>query len=115
MLFCCFYNRVQFQECVRSKFRPECAGVFQFDFQFSNSTFTGVVVRRNQRVFKKIEHVVSAPNQSVLQTLKVFAKTCDTMLECLIRPFKPQLFRNDVLRMLVTFMYGLLQNAFNAP
>ena len=115
MLFCRFYNRVQFQESVRSKFRPECARVFQFDFQFSNATFTVVVVRRNQRVFKKIEYVVSALYQSVLQTLKVFAKICDTLLECIIKPFKPRLFRNAVLRMLVTFMYGLLQNAFNAP
>lgn len=64
MLFCCFYNRVQFQESVRSKFRPECARVFQFDFQFSNATFTVVVVRRNQRVFKKIAHILSVTDNS---------------------------------------------------
>ena len=78
---CYFYDRVQSQESVYSKFESECSKVFQFDFQFSNSLFTAVVGRRNQWVFKKVEYTVSALNPK--SVIRIYF--CTGIWQCLLK------------------------------
>ena len=72
MLLGSFHNGKQVEESICSFIGPEGARVLHFDLDLSDASFTCIVVGRYRRVFKKVEYVVSALDETFPELSELF-------------------------------------------
>ena len=77
------------------------------------TSFTCIVVRWYRRILKEVEDVVSAFDKSFLELSELLCHVFKILCQQSVKLCQPRLFVDDGLRILVAFMDGLLQQAFD--